>query len=109
MSERLLRPLIIALGLTLLWQCVVWMTGAPKFILPGPLQVLTTLIDQLPLLLRHAGVTLTEILLGLLLGVFLGLVSHPGISSRRIADNFLIGISFSFLLKCFFQCSPWRC
>ncbi|MBS98284.1 MAG: ABC transporter permease [Oceanospirillaceae bacterium] len=92
MSERLLRPLIIALGLTLLWQCVVWMTGAPKFILPGPLQVLTTLIDQLPLLLRHAGVTLTEILLGLLLGVFLGLVSALSLITWRGLRRWLMPV-----------------
>ncbi|GGC10823.1 ABC transporter permease [Marinobacterium zhoushanense] len=69
------RPLCIALGLTLLWQCIVWVTGAPKFILPGPGLVIDALLDQLPLLLRHAGVTLAEILLGLTFGVILGLFS----------------------------------
>ncbi len=72
---RLLRPLIIALGLTLLWQSIVWITGAPKFILPGPVLVFTTLFEQAPLLLKHGGVTLAEILLGLLFGVLLGLLS----------------------------------
>ncbi|KEA62551.1 Hydroxymethylpyrimidine ABC transporter, transmembrane component [Marinobacterium lacunae] len=73
--SQLLRPVIIALGLTLLWQCIVWTTDAPRYILPGPLSVIATLIEQLPLLLRHAGVTLAEILIGLLLGVVLGLIS----------------------------------
>lgn len=72
---RLLRPLIVALGLTFLWQCIVWTTDVPKYILPGPLLVLHTLFEQWPLLLRHAGVTLVEILLGLLLGVGAGLLS----------------------------------
>lgn len=71
----LLRPLIIALGLLLIWQLAVWLSGVPRFILPGPLLVLETLLDQLPLLMKHAGVTLAEILLGLLLGTLLGLVS----------------------------------
>ena len=75
MKLQLLRPLLIASGLTLLWQCTVWITQAPPYILPDPLRVLTTLFDQLPLLLRHAGVTLTEMLLGLLLGVLCGLTS----------------------------------
>jgi len=72
---RALRPLIITLGLLLIWQLIVWLTGAPRFILPGPLLVLETLFNQLPLLIQHAGVTLAEILLGLLLGTLLGLVS----------------------------------
>ncbi len=75
MIARMLRPLLITLGLTLLWQCVVWLSAAPPFILPGPLQVLDTLLQQLPLLTRHAAVTLAEILLGLLCGVLLGLAS----------------------------------
>lgn len=72
---RLLRPLIIALGLLLIWQFIVWLTDAPRFILPGPLLVLETLFKQFPLLMQHAGVTLAEIVLGLFLGTLLGLVS----------------------------------
>jgi len=75
MSARLLRPLIVALGLTLVWQSIVWVTEAPAFILPGPLRVIATLIEQWRLLLDHAATTLLEILLGLLLGVLLGLLS----------------------------------
>ena len=37
---RWLRPLIIAGVLLALWQAVVWITGAPAFILPGPASVL---------------------------------------------------------------------
>jgi putative hydroxymethylpyrimidine transport system permease protein len=72
---RVLRPLIITAGLLLIWQLIVWLTDAPAFILPGPLRVLDTLLSQFPLLMKHAGVTLIEILLGLLFGVLLGLAS----------------------------------
>ena len=71
----LLRPLLITLGLLLIWQLVVWLSGVPRFILPGPLLVLETLLNQFPLLMKHAGITLAEILSGLLLGTLLGLVS----------------------------------
>ena len=30
-----LRPLIIAAGLLVVWQLVVWLSGAAPFILPG--------------------------------------------------------------------------
>ncbi|WP_407944014.1 ABC transporter permease [Marinobacterium alkalitolerans] len=71
----LLRGVTLGLGLLLLWQLIVWLTQAPHFILPGPVRVLETLINQFPLLMKHAGVTLAEILLGLLLGTLLGLGS----------------------------------
>lgn len=73
--KTLLRPLVIALGLALVWQAIVWISNAPPFILPGPVQVLTILIEQFPLLLKHSATTLVEILIGLLCGVLLGLVS----------------------------------
>jgi putative hydroxymethylpyrimidine transport system permease protein len=71
----MIRSAGIALGLLLIWQLVVWLTDAPRFILPGPLLVFDTLINQFPLLMKHAGVTLAEILLGMLFGTGLGLVS----------------------------------
>ena len=67
-----LRPLVIALGLLAIWQAVVWLSGVPPFILPGPGLVSAKLVDDAPLLLHHAGVTLSEILLGMLLGTFFG-------------------------------------
>ena len=70
--KALWRPLVILLALLALWQLAVVLTDVPRYILPAPLAVLTALIDQAPLLLRHASVTLAEILLGLLLGSLLG-------------------------------------
>jgi len=72
---KLLHGLGIAAGLCVIWQLLVWVTGAPKFILPGPLLVVDALTSNIGLLLEHAAVTLAEILLGLLFGVLLGLGS----------------------------------
>lgn len=68
----ILRPLILTAGFLVLWQLLVTLTGAPPYILPGPLPVGHALIDKFPLLLSHLGTTLTEILLGLALGTILG-------------------------------------
>ncbi|MDD2466764.1 MAG: ABC transporter permease [Desulfobulbus sp.] len=67
-----LRGLILACGLLLLWQLLVFLTGVPAYILPGPLPVAKALSSHLPLLCGHLVTTLTEILLGLLLGTLLG-------------------------------------
>ena len=35
-----LRLLVTLVGLVLLWQAIVWLSGVPAFILPGPLLVI---------------------------------------------------------------------
>lgn len=72
---RSLRPLIVAIGLLLLWQAIVLITDAPKFILPSPLQVFDKIVLHHDLLFEHGLVTLAEILLGFFFGVLLGLFS----------------------------------
>ncbi|MDY3331467.1 MAG: ABC transporter permease [Pelistega sp.] len=63
-----LRAAVIAIGLLALWQLIVWLTAVPKFILPSPILVLQTLWSRADLILDHAGTTLLEIVLGMLLG-----------------------------------------
>jgi len=69
---KALRPLVLATGLLSLWQLLVVLTGAPPYILPGPVPVARALVSHLPTLLGHLGITLTEILAGLVLGTLLG-------------------------------------
>ena len=63
---------IIFIGLILLWQAVVFMTRVPPYILPDPLSVGRALFTHFPELLQHAGITLIEILAGLIIGTLLG-------------------------------------
>ncbi len=69
---RLLRPLVIFIGLIAAWQIAVMLIGVPPFILPSPADVAGALIKRQEVLLGHAGVTLLEIVLGLALGVLFG-------------------------------------
>lgn len=80
---KLARPLIIFLGLLAAWQLLVSITGVARFILPDPLSVLTALYQRWPELMSHAGVTVTEILLGLFLGTLLGCISALVIAQYR--------------------------
>ncbi len=89
---KILRPLIIFLGLIAVWQIVVWATGAPHYILPGPARVARALATRWPELLGHAGVTVLEILLGLALGALLGCVSALVIASFRPARRWLLPV-----------------
>ncbi|MCL5775998.1 ABC transporter permease [Limibaculum sp. FT325] len=55
-----------------LWQALVWATGVPPFILPGPGRVAVALWDARLLLAQHFTVTAAEVLAGIVLGSALG-------------------------------------
>lgn len=80
---RFVRPAMIAAGLVLAWQIVVWVTGAPRFILPGPVEVAETWVERAPVILSHAGITIAEILIGLVVGVILGLSTAILLTAAR--------------------------
>ena len=88
----LLRPVIIFAGLIAVWQAIVSVTGVEHFILPAPGRVALVLVERWPELLGHAGVTITEILLGLLLGTVFGCASAVLIASFRPARRWLLPV-----------------
>ncbi|UUM31706.1 ABC transporter permease [Vibrio japonicus] len=55
-----------------LWHSIVVVFDVPSFILPAPLEVLSTLVERYEVLLKHSWVTAQEILLGLVLGLLMG-------------------------------------
>lgn len=55
-----------------LWQALVWATGVPPFILPGPGRVAVALWEARLLLAQHFTVTAAEVLAGIVLGAALG-------------------------------------
>jgi putative hydroxymethylpyrimidine transport system permease protein len=87
-----LRPLGTVLGLLLFWQLAVWLTAVPPYILPGPLAVGQALVVRSALLAGHAGITLTEILLGFLLGSLAGALAALLLVSSRTARRWLMPV-----------------
>lgn len=63
-----------ALGLGL-WQMLVWLIAAPPFILPSPWRVAQAGWANRLLLLEHAGTTLLEVVIGLVIGGGLGVLT----------------------------------
>lgn len=72
MTARVLRLLVIACGLLVVWQGIVAISGVPPYILPPPLAVFNAIGDKWPILITHGRVTLLEIICGLLLGTLFG-------------------------------------
>ena len=56
-------------GLIVIWQLVVTLTGVPRFILPSPYLVGVSFIENFELIAEHTLVTLSEIILGLTIGI----------------------------------------
>jgi putative hydroxymethylpyrimidine transport system permease protein len=80
---------VVLVGL-LLWQLVVWITGVPRYILPGPLAVGTALVENYELIAEHAGVTIIEVVVGMLLGTLLGAMTALHLTASPTAQRFLL-------------------
>ncbi|TMO21013.1 ABC transporter permease, partial [Pseudoalteromonas sp. S4492] len=70
----LFKPLLVVLGLLIVWESIVVLFAMPEYILPGPKAVFTSMYDNASLLWKHTLVTMTEMLLGLILGVLFGIL-----------------------------------
>lgn len=89
---NILRALIVMLGLLLIWQLIVTLSGAPPYILPGPLAVLAAWVHNPSLFLSHASITGIEILLGLVLGFVLGVFSALSMAYYRPAQRWMMPV-----------------
>jgi len=69
---RVLRPLVTLVGLVAVWFIVARGSGTPSYLLPDPASVAQALVSQWRLLLTATATTLTETVLGLLIGTVLG-------------------------------------
>ena len=69
------KSIVIVVVIVSLWQVVVWVTQAPPFILPAPVQVGAALLSNSNLIAFHASVTIFEIILGLIFGCVIGFMS----------------------------------
>lgn len=88
----LLRLIPLGAGLLVIWQVFVWITGAPHYILPGPLEVGKAAVTHADILLKHAAATLAEILMGLVIGTLLGAFSALAMMASRLLKRWLLPV-----------------
>jgi putative hydroxymethylpyrimidine transport system permease protein len=77
---RLVRVAAVVATLVLVWHVAVSAFAVPAYIVPTPERVAATLLSNAEFLARNAGITLAEILLGLVFGASLGIVSALSVS-----------------------------
>jgi len=85
-------PVVASLAVFVLaWQLVVFVTGYPSFILPGPYTVLERFAKAWAdgTMWPHTQTTLVEVLLGFAIGATIGLVTGIGLARSRLAERLL--------------------
>ncbi|WMS44767.1 ABC transporter permease [Acuticoccus sp. MNP-M23] len=75
------RALAVAAGLIGLWWVLVAVLSPPAYVFPGPLAVAGAFVERWPMLLRNAGITATEIVLGLVAGLAAGTLTALAIAA----------------------------
>ncbi|MBD0417214.1 ABC transporter permease [Oryzicola mucosus] len=73
----ILRGIAGLIATLVLWTAIVFIFQVPSYLLPGPMEVLNRLVFlfENAKLLRHIGVTLTEIVAGFVLGTVIGILA----------------------------------
>lgn len=69
-----IAPIVSILAVLLLWFVLCEGEVVPAYMLPSPVAVGKAFVNDFPILMRHAAVTLQEALYGLLLGIVLAFV-----------------------------------
>jgi len=88
----LLRAVAVAVVLVAIWQAVVLIFAPPVFMLPPPARVFTALISRPDLWQVHAVTTLTESVLGLLIGTALGVLLALAMSFVPLTRRVLLPV-----------------
>ena len=72
--RKIVVPLVTSAVFLAVWELVIDLGIVPNFLLPSPLQVVSALVNDAALLASHAGITLVEAALGLVIGIVVGFV-----------------------------------
>jgi NitT/TauT family transport system permease protein len=79
-----LWPKLAAIGIALLiWQLVVWSGWKPDYLLPGPVPVFETLLDDFGTIMEGAGNTLQRAAIGYTLALAIGITIGALVSQSR--------------------------
>lgn len=89
LAAGLLRILVSAAFVGVLWQVVVSLTGAPHFILPGPGRVARVFWAQRELIFENALITWAQIVTGLVLGAAFGALTAINLAMSPIARTLM--------------------
>ena len=82
-----IMPIAVILAILVIWQLACTFEWVPGYMLPSPIDVLRVFPTDSTLLLHHAGATLLEAGLGLVIGVLLGFGSAAIMDAFPVVKN----------------------
>lgn len=117
--DSIVYPVLVVVATLVLWEAGTRILKVPAYILPPPSQIAVVGYEKLPLLLRHGWVSTTEIVLGFLLSVAVGiplalatfmwpafarsvyplLVSSQAVPKMAVAPLFIVWFGFGLMPK----------
>lgn len=89
-AADILLPLSALVLLAVIWEIGVRLFEAPRYILPGPLDIFAVMGRKLTVLLNHTLVTLSEVALGFGLAFVLGVLTAVAVYSSRWVERILM-------------------
>jgi ABC-type nitrate/sulfonate/bicarbonate transport system permease component len=87
LARRVLPPLVFSLLVVGAWQAYTELADINPLLLPSPLEVGTSVVDNASLFARNAVVTLQEILVGFVLGAAAGIALAILLTWSRLAER----------------------
>ncbi len=91
-QKRIADGFLSAFAMLVLWQAVVSIWQMPRFILPGPLDVVQSLITNAQLIADNAVVTFGEVLGGLFLGSAIGVLTAICLMMSPLAQRLVMPV-----------------
>ncbi|MGI9334195.1 MAG: ABC transporter permease [Gammaproteobacteria bacterium] len=88
--NRFTRVALTVLVVLAAWQALVYVTGVPRFILPGPGRVAMAFVESWALLAENAWVTAAEVLIGLAVGSLLGIATAVQLMMLRSGERWAL-------------------
>ncbi|MCO7725269.1 ABC transporter permease [Brucella intermedia] len=89
-KKRAADGLLSAAAALAIWQTVVSIGQMPRFILPGPLDVMQALVTNAWLIAENAAATISEVLGGLVLGCAFGIATAIGLMMSPLAQRLVM-------------------
>ena len=86
---KILNLFIALISVIFFWFLINFFSDLPSFILPSPISVFISIKENFELLIYHLFFTLVEIILGLTIGLFLGVVTAIFLASSKTVTSIL--------------------
>jgi len=67
------------------WQMIIYFSSPPTYILPSPYDVIKAFSENFGLIYGHAVITMTEVILGLIIGILLGFITALFLEASNFA------------------------